>query len=123
MKEKYRKHYSEKGFWRKVTKYGKKAGREVIEKALWLFYASTKAEMPREHKLLILGTLGYFILPFDLIPDFIPVVGYGDDLAALAAAVRQVLKYIDDDVKRKTEEKLNKWFGPRKGSPKIEEQS
>jgi uncharacterized membrane protein YkvA (DUF1232 family) len=123
MKEKYSKHYSEKSFWRKVRKYGKKAGREVVEKALWLFYASMNAEMPREQKLMILGALGYFILPFDLIPDFIPVVGYGDDLAALAAAVRQVLKYIDDDVKRKTDEKLDKWFGPKEGRPRSKERS
>jgi uncharacterized membrane protein YkvA (DUF1232 family) len=46
--------------------------------------------LPRRHKLLLLAFLGYLALPFDLVPDFIPVVGVLDD-ALLAAIVLRVL--------------------------------
>lgn len=42
---------------------------------------------PGKHKMIIIGALGYFILPVDLIPDFIPVAGFTDDAAALIACL------------------------------------
>ena len=59
----------------------------------------------------ILGALGYFILPIDLIPDFIPVAGYTDDLAALVWGVYCVIKSITPEVKAQAAEKLHEWFG------------
>ncbi|MFO0211413.1 MAG: DUF1232 domain-containing protein, partial [Pseudanabaena sp.] len=55
--------------------------------------------------------LGYFIFPLDAIPDITPVVGYADDLGALAAAVAAVAIHIDENVKEKTRQKLKDWFG------------
>jgi uncharacterized membrane protein YkvA (DUF1232 family) len=46
--------------------------------------------LPRRHKLLLLAFVGYLALPFDLVPDFIPVVGVLDD-ALLAVIVLRVL--------------------------------
>jgi uncharacterized membrane protein YkvA (DUF1232 family) len=107
------KHYSDDGFWEKVKKYAMIAGQEVIEKALWLYYAGRREETPVWAKALIGATLGYFIWPLDAIPDVTPIVGYADDLGALTAAAATLIAYIDDDVKAKTKEKLSKWFGPR----------
>ncbi len=39
---------------------------------------------------LCLGVLGYLIVPTDVIADFVPVVGYGDDLAALTAVIATI---------------------------------
>ncbi|GGX99504.1 DUF1232 domain-containing protein [Massilia dura] len=106
------KSFDETGFWNKVGRFAKAAGHEVIEKALWLYFAAQRPETPKWAKATIYGALAYFVLPFDAIPDLIPVAGYTDDLAALAAAIVSVASYIDDSVKRQAEERMSAWFGP-----------
>jgi uncharacterized membrane protein YkvA (DUF1232 family) len=46
----------------------------------------------RRHKLLLGALIGYLALPFDLVPDFIPVAGHIDDAVAVALALRVVLR-------------------------------
>ncbi len=107
----YEKHYSEGSFWSKIFDCFKKAGRHVIEKALWLYYASQNPQTPLWAKSVIFAALGYFISPIDAIPDITPVVGYVDDIGVLTAAVATVSMYIDDEVVNKTNNKLREWFG------------
>ena len=103
--------YSDSSFWDKVKKFALTAGKEVIEKALWLYYAAQRPETPKWAKTAIYGALAYFISPIDAIPDITPLVGFTDDLGALAAAIAMTSAYINEDVKRKTSEKLLSWFG------------
>ena len=100
----------EKSFWEKVKKFSIKAGKEVIEKALWLYYTAQSPQTPPWAKAVIYGALVYFILPADAVPDAIPVVGFSDDLGALAAAVASVSLYITSDIKEKSSKKLSEWF-------------
>ena len=51
--------------------------------------------MPVHLKALVFGAIGYILLPLDLIPDIMPVVGYGDDLASVAGVVTAVAAYSD----------------------------
>ena len=46
--------------------------------------------VPRRHKLLLGALVGYLALPFDVVPDFIPVVGYLDDALVVALTLRAV---------------------------------
>ena len=103
--------YSEKTFWDKLTGYAKTAGKEVVEKALLLYYAGHEEDAPAWAKATIAGSLGYFIAPLDAIIDLTPVVGYADDLGVLALAIAAVATYINDDVREKTATKMEKWFG------------
>lgn len=103
--------YSDRSFWSKLTGFFSKAGYQVTEKALWLYYAAQKPDVPARAKAVIYGALGYFILPIDVVPDAIPVVGFSDDLAALVSAVSIVACYIDAGVKAKANAKLHDWFG------------
>jgi uncharacterized membrane protein YkvA (DUF1232 family) len=48
--------------------------------------------VPLRHKLLLGALVGYLALPFDLVPDFIPVAGYLDDVVIVALTLRAVLK-------------------------------
>lgn len=107
----YIKEYSDKDFWDKLLGYAKTAGKEVIEKALWLYYAAENPKTPAWAKTVIYGALGYFIFPIDAIPDITPAVGYADDLGVLASAIATVTLYIDDNVKAQAEQKLKAWFG------------
>lgn len=103
--------YSDEGFWDKLVRYAKTAGKELVEKALWLYYASQQPATPLWAKGVIYGALGYFILPVDAIPDVMPAVGFTDDLGIIAAALGTVAMYIDDEVKALTTQKLRDWFG------------
>ncbi len=104
-------NYSEDGFWEKLKNFAVKAGSEIVEKALWLYYAAQDPATPAWAKTVIYGALGYFILPLDAIPDMLPGAGFSDDLGALAAAVATVAAYINDDVKAKAAKKMKDWFG------------
>jgi len=57
------------------------------------------------------GALGYLILPIDVVPDFVPVVGYVDDLGALMLAIGATAMAIDGNVKNKAKDKLHDFFG------------
>lgn len=98
-------------FWSKLTQSALLAGREVVEKALWLYYAAERPGVPRWAKLTIYAALAYFVLPLDAIPDLIPGVGYVDDLGALGTALLTVASYVNDDVKQRARQRMTQWFG------------
>ena len=77
---KYAKGFSESKFWDKLAAFAKSAGLKVVAAALLLYYVLKSEDTPRADKAKIVGALGYFILPVDIIPDFIPVAGFTDDL-------------------------------------------
>ncbi len=109
--EKYASFFTDDKFWHKLARAFKKAGVKVVYAALVLFYSLQDPRISKRDKLLIIGALGYFILPVDLIPDFLPALGYTDDLAALVLAFIKVKQCITQEVKEKAEAKLRQWFG------------
>lgn len=107
----YEEAYSERGFWTKLKKYAKTAGKEVVEKALLLYYAAQEENAPKWAKATIAAALGYFIVPLDAIADLTPAVGYADDLGVLALAIAAVATYINEDVRAKAAKRMASWFG------------
>lgn len=107
----YQDAYSDTGFWSKLRRYASMAGREVVEKALLLYYAMQEEKAPAWAKATIAGALGYFIVPLDAIADLTPAVGYADDLGVLALAIAAVATYINDNVRTKTRARMVDWFG------------
>jgi uncharacterized membrane protein YkvA (DUF1232 family) len=47
-------------------------------------------------KVILLGAIAYFVMPMDAIPDILPIIGFADDAAVLAAAIAQVASSITD---------------------------
>lgn len=107
----YSKEYSESSFWTKVKTFAIKAGSNVIYAALKLYYTLQSTETPAWAKTVILGALGYFIAPIDVIPDMVPAVGFADDLGVLVSALATVSLYVDDNVKQKAKKQMKDWFG------------
>jgi uncharacterized membrane protein YkvA (DUF1232 family) len=103
--------YSENRFWSKLKRYAKTAGTEIVEKALLLYYAMQEEKAPAWAKGTIAAALGYFIVPLDAITDLAPGIGYADDLGVLVLAIAAVSRYINDDVRAKTADKMLNWFG------------
>lgn len=104
-------HFDDGSFWDKLKNFAKTAGKEVIEKALWLYYAAQQPQVPLWAKTVIYSALAYFVLPSDAVPDPVPLVGFTDDLGALAAALATCAVYINDAVKAQAADKLRDWFG------------
>jgi len=102
--------YSDDSFWAKVKGFAMAAGREVIDKALCLYFTAREPATPVWAKTAIFGALAYFISPLDAIPDVIPVVGYTDDLGVLVAALATVNSYITDEVRARAAAQLRTWF-------------
>lgn len=103
----YQKEYSDSKFWSKV----KSLGKNVLKPALLLFYVMKAPSTPLKIKVSITGALGYLILPVDLIPDFIPVAGYTDDLGALTATVAMCKAHITPEIEQQTKKKLEELLG------------
>lgn len=107
--QRYEAEYSERGLFDKLSSVAKKAGLKVVYYALILYYALQSPKISVKEKALIIGALGYFILPVDLVPDVIASAGFLDDAAALLAVIK-MLTCIDDEVKRQAKELLKRWF-------------
>jgi uncharacterized membrane protein YkvA (DUF1232 family) len=64
------------------------------EDLLTAYYCAFDRETPTHVKATLVGAIAYFVLPFDAIPDFLPVIGFTDDAAVLAAAIKLVTDHI-----------------------------
>lgn len=119
----FAKHYSEESFWDKVKNFAVKAGKEVIEKALILYYCFADKDTPAWAKAIILGALGYFILPIDAIPDAAPLIGFTDDLGVIVAASVAVAAHIKKEHIELAKQKIKEWFGEDdKNEPTVTEE-
>jgi uncharacterized membrane protein YkvA (DUF1232 family) len=67
------------------------------EDLLAAYYCAFDKQTPRHVQVTLLGAIAYFILPFDFIPDMMPVLGFTDDAAVLATAIRLVASHITPD--------------------------
>ena len=56
--------------------------------------------VPAKQKLMVTGIIAYLIMPFDLIPDFIPIIGYVDDLVLAVLGLNLILNELDPKVLR-----------------------
>lgn len=109
--EKYSFQYTDNKLFEKLKKFAVTAGKKLVYVVLLLYYTLQKDNVPKKAKAVIIGALGYFITPFDIIADFIPFLGYTDDFGALMMALAVVSIYIDKEIKAKAKSRLESWFG------------
>ena len=79
-------------FWIKLKRVA--AQLPFAEDLLAAYYCAFDKQTPRHVQAALLGAIAYFILPFDFIPDMLPVLGFTDDAAVLATAIRLVASHI-----------------------------
>jgi uncharacterized membrane protein YkvA (DUF1232 family) len=79
-------------FWPKFRRFA--ANLPFAEDLLAAYFCAFDRDTPRRVQLILIAALAYFILPFDLIPDMLPVIGFTDDAAVLATAIRLVAAHI-----------------------------
>jgi uncharacterized membrane protein YkvA (DUF1232 family) len=81
-----------KRFWRKLKQVS--ARLPFVEELLAAYYCAFDRQTPRHVQVALLGAIAYFVLPFDFVPDMLPVLGFTDDAAILATAIRMVASHI-----------------------------
>lgn len=79
-------------FWAKLKSLGRNL--PFVEDLLAAYYCALDPATPTRVRAMLLGALAYFILPFDFIPDMLPVIGFADDAALLAATIPLVSSHI-----------------------------
>ena len=79
-------------FWRKLG--GAAAHIPFAEDLLAAYYCAFDRATPRHVQLTLIGAIAYFVLPADAIPDMLPVLGFTDDAAVLATAIKLVSDHI-----------------------------
>jgi uncharacterized membrane protein YkvA (DUF1232 family) len=77
-----------RGFWKKARRVA--ARLPFAEDLLAAYYCAFDRETPLPVKAALIGALAYFVLPFDFVPDMMPILGFADDAAVLATALRMV---------------------------------
>ena len=107
----YSKFYSEDSFWKKLKGFAGKAGIKVVYLALVLYYMLVDEAIDLKSKVIIVAALGYFILPFDLVPDLLPVIGFTDDLSVLMLTFSIVKGKINETHRLKARNTMVQWFG------------
>ncbi len=81
-----------RSFWRKIRRVA--AGIPFAEDLLAAYYCAFDRNTPLQVKATLVGAIAYFVLPIDAIPDVMPVLGFTDDAAVLAAALNLVAVHI-----------------------------
>jgi uncharacterized membrane protein YkvA (DUF1232 family) len=72
------------------------------------FYCAVDGKSPAFVKAILFGALAYFIMPADVIPDFIAGLGFTDDASVLIAAMTTVNRHITDEHRKKADAFLEK---------------
>ena len=89
---KYGKYFTPARFFSFVKYVGKNL--TFIRQAVLLFYVMKDGDTPKAVKAVIVGALGYLLLPADMVPDVVTGLGWLDDAAVIAMAMRVSESYI-----------------------------
>jgi uncharacterized membrane protein YkvA (DUF1232 family) len=94
------------GFWPKLRRVARRI--PFIDELLAAYYCTLDPKTPIQAKAVLMGALAYFVLPVDVIPDFIAGFGFTDDATVLYAAIRSVAGHIRDDHRTRARALLDK---------------
>jgi uncharacterized membrane protein YkvA (DUF1232 family) len=96
-----------RSFWCKLTNVAARI--PFAEDVLAAYYCAFDRDTPLQVKATLVGAIAYFVLPFDAIPDVLPVLGFTDDAAVLATAIKLVAGHILPAHKEAARHALNRF--------------
>jgi uncharacterized membrane protein YkvA (DUF1232 family) len=91
-------------FWAKLKRVGRRL--PFAEDLIAAYFCTLDPATPSRVKFVLLGAIAYFVMPFDGIADFLPLVGFADDAAIIAAAIAQVADAITEAHRARAREVL-----------------
>ncbi len=84
-----------KGFWSKLKQ--NLARVPLADQVVAAYYAAFDPATPFRTKAMLLAALAYFIMPFDVVPDFILGFGFTDDMTVLLTAFGLIRTHVTDE--------------------------
>ncbi len=103
---KYAQYFSKENFDKFIGSFGAKL--KFLRPVLALYFAAIDPKTPVWAKALIIGVLGYVVLPTDLIPDLLPFGGWADDAIAVTIMIGQSADIITEEHWSKADEAILK---------------
>lgn len=120
----YADRFNPEEMFEKLKSQAVKAGQDLVVMVLTMYYTirdrikdtNVSNDLPMNDVLILAGAIAYFVCPADFIPDFMPGIGYSDDLTALTFAYKKAYNIFTATAKgtaiEKTAELLGKNFNP-----------
>lgn len=96
----------EAGFWPKLRRIAKRV--PFIGELLAAYYCALDPKSPLQVKAVLMGALAYFVLPLDVVPDFLAFFGFADDAAVVYGAIKMVAKHITPEHRAKADAAIAK---------------
>ena len=93
-----------------ILKILAKAGKTIAKPALEVLEMALDPLTPTQVRISLIAALTYLIMPFDLFPDFMPMVGFSDDFVALTAVLSIWSKYMTPSIRIRAAKKLDRLF-------------
>ena len=97
-------------FWTKIKRLATRL--PFAEDIVAAYYCAFDRQTPRHVQAALLGAIAYFVLPFDFVPDMMPVLGFTDDAAVLATALRMVASHITPEHRQAARDALRRGLDP-----------
>jgi len=100
---------TEREFLRKLRRHARRI--PFADQLLAAYYCAIDPATPLRARAVLYGAIAYFILPIDVIPDWIVGLGFTDDAAVLAAAIRSILPHIKDRHRNRASQAIERIAG------------
>lgn len=104
----YGKYFSGLKFQDKLREVARIAGEQLLLPVLRLWFVFRSDRTPAVRKAYIIGALGYFIMPLDLIPDALGLLGFSDDLAVVMLITKWVDELLTPEIEAQAQEAYRK---------------
>ena len=108
----YVKYFDEGKLFKKLKRISGIVSINLLYYILILFYLTSDSNIPIKIRIIFIAALGYLILPTDLVSDFIPGLGFTDDIAFITYAISSATNYITPEIQDKALNKLSNIVGP-----------
>jgi len=99
------------GLWRKLRRFTGHI--PFAEDAAAAYYCAVDPATPRRVRAILVGALAYFVMPADLVPDFIAGLGFTDDATVMMAAITAVAPHIRRRHRQRARATLERQVGDR----------
>src|SRR5919108_3002927 len=96
----------EKRFWTKVRRVVARI--PFAEDLVAAYYCALDRDTPGYVRATLLGAVAYFVMPADLVPDFLAGLGFTDDATVIAAAIAAVGRHLEPRHRERARERLQR---------------
>ncbi len=100
--------------WQRIKSWA----RTLKSDGMTLWFCCRHPQMPWLPKIFALLVVGYFLSPIDLIPDFIPVLGYLDELILLPGCIYLILRMVPPAVLTEARAQATQWIATHQPRPR-----